>query len=189
MSLVHMARPDKNIYFTEQMVVERPGSPSIDISGQVNRLIIGACRNWSKNVILWNLAADPLYDPHTDNGGCSMCQGAITIDGNTVTRNIAWYTIAHAFKFIRPGSVRIESTARGDKTVALHEDEQRLGAFRAAVVENTNVLPNAAFLTPDGHIVMVVVNDTWSTNSFTIQHNGLFATINLPAGATGTYVW
>ena len=189
MSLVHLARPDKNIYFTEQMVVERPGSRSIDISGQVNRLIIGACRNWSKNVILWNLAADPLNDPHTDNGGCSMCQGAITIDGNTVTRNIAWYTVAHASKFIRPGSIRIQSTARGDRTVALHEDEQRPGAFRAAVVENTNVLPNAAFLTPDGNIVMIVVNDTWQADSFTIQHNGRFASVSLPPGAAGTFIW
>lgn len=189
MSLVHMARPDKNIYFTEQMVVERPGSPSIDISGQVNRLIIGACRNWSKNVILWNLAADPLNDPHTDNGGCSMCQGAVTLDGNTVTKNIAWYTIAHASKFVRPGSVRIASTTRGDRTVALYEDEQRPGAFRAALTENTNVLPNVAFKTPDGSIVMIVVNDTFSAGSFTIQYKGQFATISLPPGAAGTYIW
>ena len=189
LSLVHMARPDKNIYFTEQMVVERPGSPSIDISAQVKRLIIGASRNWSRNVILWNLAADPLNDPHTDNGGCSMCQGAITIDGNTVTRNIAWYTIAHASKFVRPGSVRIASTNRGDKTVALYEDEQRPGAFRAALIENTSVLPNVAFLTPDGRIVVIVVNDTYSTGSFTLQYRGRFATISLPPGAAGTYIW
>ncbi len=189
LSLVHLARPDKNIYFTEQMVVERPGSPSIDISAQVKRLIIGAGRNWSRNVILWNLAADPLNDPHTDNGGCSMCQGGITIDGNTVTRNIAYYTIAHASKFVRPGSVRIASTNRGDKTVALYEDEQRPGAFRAALIENTSVLPNVAFKTPDGSIVMIVVNDTFSTGSFTIQYKGRFATISLPPGAAGTYIW
>jgi len=79
-------RPDKNIYFTEQMVTERPGSPIINITAPVIRLIIGAARNWSRNVILWNLAADPLNDPHTDNGGCSMCQGAVTIDGDKVTR-------------------------------------------------------------------------------------------------------
>ncbi|MBN2665285.1 MAG: glucosylceramidase [Bacteroidales bacterium] len=189
LSLVHMARPDKNIYFTEQMVVERPGSPSIDISAQVKRLIIGAGRNWSRNVILWNLAADPLNDPHTDNGGCSMCQGGITIDGNTVSRNIAYYTIAHASKFVRPGSVRIASTDRGEKTVALYEDEQRPGAFRAALIENTSVLPNVAFKTPDGSIVMIVVNDTFSTGSFTIQYKGRFATISLPPGAAGTYIW
>jgi glucosylceramidase len=130
LSLVHIARPDKNLYFTEQMVTERPGSTEINIANPVKNLILRTTRNWSRNVILWNLAADPLNDPHTDNGGCSMCQGAITINGDIVTRNIAWYTVAHASKFVRPGSVRIISTNRGDKTVGLYEDEQRPGVFR-----------------------------------------------------------
>lgn len=189
MSLVHMARPDKNIYFTEQMVTEKPGSADIGIAAQVKRLILGAARNWSRNVILWNLAADPLNDPHTDNGGCSMCQGAITIDGNRIARNLAYYTVAHASKFVRPGSVRIASTTRGDKSVALYEDEQRPGVFRTAVTENTDLLPNVAFKTPEGQIVLIVVNDTWSVSSFTIQYKGQFATIRLTPGAAGTFVW
>jgi glucosylceramidase len=189
LSLMHSARPDKNLYFTEQMVVERPGSPEISIVNPVKNLILRTTQNWSKNVILWNLAADPLNDPHTDNGGCSMCQGAITINGDTVTRNIAFYTVAHASKFVRPGSVRIASTNRGDKTVGLYEDEQRPGVFRTAINENMEILPNVAFRTPDGKIVLVVVNDTFSANSFTIQWNGKFAGVRLKPGAVGTYVW
>ncbi|MGQ8335523.1 glycoside hydrolase family 30 protein [Sunxiuqinia sp. A32] len=189
MSLVHLARPDKNIYFTEQMVTERPESPEINIINPVKRLVLGASLNWSRNLILWNLAADPLNDPHTDNGGCSMCQGAITIDGNEVIRNIAYYTIAHASKFVRPGSARIVSTNRGDKTVHLYEDEQRPQVYRTGVVEDTQVLPNVAFSTPEGKIVLIVVNDTWNSNSFKVQYKGEFANIPLPAGAVGTYVW
>lgn len=189
MSLVHMARPDKNLYFTEQMVTEKPGSPAINITAPVKRLIIGATRNWSRNVILWNLAADPLNDPHTDNGGCSMCQGAITLDGDKVTRNIAFYTVVHASKFVRPGSVRIASTNSGDNTISLTEDEERPGLMRSTVIENTQVLPNAAFRTPDGKIVLIVANDTWSVNSFKIQYRGLFARVQLNPGAVGTYVW
>lgn len=189
MSLVHQARPDKNIYFTEQMVTERPDSPEIDIVSPVKRLVVGVTRNWSRNVILWNLAADPLNDPHTDNGGCSMCQGAITIDGDNVSRNVAYYTIAHASKFVRPGSVRIVSTNRGDKTVHLYEDEQRPGVYRTGVVENTDVLPNVAFKTPDGKIVLIVTNDTWNSSSFKIQYKGQFANLRLAPGAVGTYVW
>jgi len=189
MSMVHQARPDKNLYFTEQMVTEKPGSSTINISAQVKRLIIGATSNWSRNVILWNLAADPLNDPHTDNGGCSMCQGAITIDGNKVIRNIAFYTIAHASKFVRPGSARIASTNNGDNTISLTEDEEHPGIMRATVVENTQVLPNVAFKTPDGRIVLIVANDTWSVNSFKVQYNGAFARIELKPGAVGTYVW
>jgi glucosylceramidase len=189
MGMVHLARPDKNLYFTEQMVTEDPGSPTIDITDPVKRLIIGAPRNWSKNVILWNLAADPLNDPHTDNGGCSMCQGAITIDGDKVTRNIAFFTVAHASKFVRPGSVRIASTNPGDNTISLTMDEAQPGIFRVTVIENTLVLPNVAFKTREGRIVLIVANDNWSVNTFNIQYKGQFVTIQLQPGAVGTYVW
>ncbi len=189
LSLMHTARPDKNLYFTEQMVVERPGSPEINIANPVKNLILRTTQNWSRNVILWNLAADPLNDPHTDNGGCSMCQGAITINGDIVSRNIAYYTMAHASKFVRPGSVRIASTNRGDKTVGLYEDEQRPGVFRTAIIENMEILSNVAFRTPGGKTVLIVVNDTYSANSFTIQWNGKYAGIRLNPGAVGTFVW
>lgn len=189
MADLHVARPDKNLYFTEQMVVERPGEKTINIAAQVKRLIIGTTRSWSRNVILWNLAADPKNDPHTDNGGCSMCQGALTLDGDNVTRNLAYYNIAHASKFVRPGSVRIGSTNTGDKAVALTQDEETQGIRRAAIIENSPVLPNVAFRTPDGKIVLIVVNDTYAVSSFRIQYNGMLASVRLSPGAAGTYVW
>ena len=189
MSKVHVARPDKNVYFTEQMITERPGSPTINIAASVKRMIIDTTRNWSRNVILWNLAADPRNGPHTDNGGCPVCQGAITIDKDAVSLNLAYYTIAHASKFVRPGSVRIASTTRGDQTVALTEDEERPGVKRIAVIENTQVLPNVAFRTPEGKIVLIVANDTASINSFAVQYEGQLANIRLNPGAVGTYVW
>jgi glucosylceramidase len=189
MSIVHMAWPDKNLYFTEQMVVEPPGTKTINICDQVLRLIISTTRNWSRNVILWNLAADPKNDPHTDNGGCSMCQGAITIDGDIVSRNIAWYTIAHASKLVVPGSVRIGSTYEGDETVSLTEDEERPGIKRATVIKNTQVLPNVTFRRPDGKFVMIVANNTFSVNAFTIRFRGENASFRLMPGAVGTYMW
>ena len=189
MSQVHMARPDKNIYFTEQMITERHGATTLNIAASVKRMLVDTTRNWSKNVILWNLAADPNNDPHTGNGGCSMCQGAITIDKDAVSLNLAYYTIAHASRFVRPGSVRIGSTNRGDQTVSLTEDEERPGLKRMAVIENTPVLPNVAFRTPEGKIVLIVVNDTQAAVSFAIQYQGLSAGVRLNSGAVGTYVW
>lgn len=189
MELVHLSRPDKNLYFTEQMVVEDPNSSEIRIAYNVNRLIIDPMRNWSKNVVLWNLAADPLNDPHTDNGGCSMCQGAITIDGDNVSKNIAYYTIAHASKFIRPGSFRIHSTHTGDRSIHLYEDEQRPEVYRAGLVQNTDLLPNVAFETPENKIVLIVANNQWEASSFKIQYQGKFTKIHLAPGAVGTYVW
>ncbi len=118
-----------------------------------------------------------------------MAKQGITIDGNFVERNLAYYTIAHASKFIRPGSVRIASTNRGDRTVQLHEDEQHPGVNRVAVTENTQVLPNVAFKTPGGKVVLVVVNDTWNEGGFKIQYKGEFANLRLAPGSVGTYVW
>jgi glucosylceramidase len=66
----------------------------------------------------------------TNNGSCSKCQGAITIDGDKVSRNLAFYTVVHASKFVRPGSVRIASTNTGENTISLTEDEERPGLGR-----------------------------------------------------------
>jgi len=152
-------------------------------------MIVDPTRNWSRNVILWNLAADAENKPHTDNGGCPMCQGAITLDKDSVTRNLAWYTIAHAARFVRPGSVRIASLSRGDTAVTLTEDEERPGVKRIAVLDNVQLLPNVAFLTPDNQVVLIVANDTQSTSAFTVQYKGLTANIRLAPGAAGTYLW
>jgi glucosylceramidase len=189
MTLLHNARPDKNLYFTEQMVTERPGSNSIAISAQVKRMIINTTQNWSRNVILWNFAADPNNDPHTDDGGCPICQGALTLDGDKVSRNLAYYVIAHASKFVRPGSVRIGSTNKGDPSVMLSIDEDQPEVFRVAVIKNNDALPNVAFLTPDSKIVLIVANDTFATGSFKVQYRGRYADIRLQPGAVGTYVW
>ena len=189
MTVVHNARPDKHLYFTEQMVTERPGSNTIAIAAQVKRMIINVTQNWSRNVILWNFAADPLNDPHTDDGGCSMCQGAVILDGDKVTRNIAYYVIAHASKFVRPGSVRIASTNKGDMSVLLTTDEEQREVVRVATIKNSDALPNVAFRTPDGKIVLIVVNDTFATSSFRVQYKGEYANIVLQPGAVGTYVW
>ncbi|MCL1821778.1 MAG: hypothetical protein FWG22_03030 [Prolixibacteraceae bacterium] len=189
MSILHNARPDKHLYFTEQMVVERPDSRSIAIASQVKRLIIGAMQNWSRNVILWNFAADPNNDPHTDDGGCPMCQGAVTIDGNKVSKNIAYYVIAHASKFVRPGSVRIASSQQGSPSVALTTDEEQREVVRVAVIENRDVLPNIAFRTPEGKIALIVVNDSYAIRSFKVQYKGQYANLQLEPGSAGTYIW
>jgi glucosylceramidase len=161
---VHNAHPDKNIYFTEQMTVEPENQSTIDIAWPVKRLIIGATRNWSRNVLEWNLAADPEYKPYTDRGGCPSCQGAVTIDKNEVKKNIAYYSVAHASKFVRPGSVRIASN-------------------------NSDTLPNVAFKTPDGKKVLIVANTGDSAQDFNIKYQGKILAVKLDKGSVGTYIW
>lgn len=163
LSEVHNKFPNKNLYFTEQWV-GAPGNLAGDLAWHIRTLIVGASRNWCKTVLEWNLAANPTNDPHTDRGGCDQCLGAITISGNAVTRNPAYYIIAHASKYVRPGSVRIESN-------------------------NLNDLPNVAFKTPEGKKVLIVLNNTEGSKQFNIKSNGKYVTATLDKGAVGTFVW
>jgi len=159
---VHNAYPNKHVYFTEQWV-GGPGNFAEDLKWHVSTLIVGATRNWSRNVLEWNLAADANYNPHTPDGGCTTCLGAFTI-APAVTRNVAYYVIAHASKFVRPGSVRIASTLNA-------------------------TLSNVAFKTPDGKKVLVVMNTASSDQTFNIKYNNKTVTPTLPAGAAATFVW
>jgi glucosylceramidase len=162
MTTVHDAYPTKSVYFTEQWV-GGPGNFASDFSWHIANMTIGGPRNWSKNVLEWNLAADQNYGPHTA-GGCSTCLGAITINGSNVTRNTAYYTVAHASKFVRPGSVRIETNVPSN-------------------------LSNVAFKTPSGQKVLIVQNGSSNSQTFDIQYRGKVVTSTLSGGAVGTYVW
>jgi glucosylceramidase len=162
MGKVHEAHPDRHLYFTEQWTWSK-GEFAGDLRWHVKTLIVGATRNWSRNVLEWNLAADQNFDPHTDDGGCSECMGALTI-GDSVTRNVSYYIIAHASKFVRPGSVRIASN----------------------IVDGMH---NVAFISPEGKKVLVVVNDNDTTKEFGIGWGGRVAKASLPGGAVGTFVW
>ena len=163
LSRVHDAYPGKNLYFTEQWV-SAPGNLRSDLTWHVKNLIIGATRNWSRTVLEWNLTSNPQLQPHTDRGGCDRCLGAVTIDGNKVIRNPAYYIIAHASRFVRPGAVRIASN---------YFDQ----------------LPNVAFKTSAGTIVVIVLNDAPATQTFDISWHGQRCRSQLKNGAVGTYVW
>ena len=159
---VHNAHPDKNVYFTEQWV-GGPSNFAADLKWHVSTLIIGATRNWSRNVLEWNLAADPNYNPHTDKGGCTSCLGALTI-APAISRNVAYYVIAHASKFVPMGAVRIASNI-------------------------TNNLQNVAFKRPDGKNVLIVCNNNNSETTFNIKYKGKSTATTLDQGAVATYVW
>lgn len=166
MSRMHDEHPDKALYFTEQMVVDHENDETFKIAESVSRLMIGAPRNWSRNVLLWNLAADPKFGPHTTDGGCPVCQGAITLDGDQVTRNLAFYTVAQVSQFVRPGAVRIGSDTSDNAT-----------------------LPNVAFETPDHRTVLLVANTGKSEQTFTVKDRKQMFTARLRAGDVATFVW
>jgi glucosylceramidase len=163
MTQVHDTFPRKNLYFTEQSVTAR-NDDAINLSKPVAEIIIGATRNWSRNVLLWNLAADPSNGPHTDDGGCTFCRGAVTVDSNKVTRLLAYYTLAHASKFVRPNSIRIASNT-------------------------LDSLPNVAFKTPEGKRVLIVSNTSTTAQKFDVRSGTSLFSTSLNAGSVGTYIW
>ena len=190
LSEVHDQFPEKNIYFTEQTVLSRPGSTTFAIARPVAGIMIAAPDNWSRNVLLWNLAADPNNGPHTSNGGCPICSGAITIDGDKVTRLIAYYTEAHASKFVPPGSVRIDS---GESPTLDLNRRHATDAGRAAnpdlATPADKPLPHVAFRTPDKHHVVIVSNTSPDQRTVTLRFGRKQAEATLPAGSVATYVF
>ncbi|QNL52286.1 glucosylceramidase [Olivibacter sp. SDN3] len=162
LSEVHKAHPEKQLYFTEQWV-GGPGDFSKELQWHVSNLIIGATRNWSRNVLEWNLAATSDYKPHTD-GGCTSCLGALSIDGEKIQRNVAYYIVGHASKFVPDGSKRIGSN----------------------VIDG---LANVAFITPENKKVLVIVNDDDKNRSFNIEYHNKYVETSLASGAVMTYIW
>ncbi|MDP4262767.1 MAG: glycoside hydrolase [Bacteroidota bacterium] len=162
LTTVHNAYPDKQVYFTEEWTGAN-ASFGGDLQWHLQNVIIGSMRNWSKVALEWNLANDPAYNPHTP-GGCTECKGAVTINGSSYTRNVGYYNIAHASKFVPAGSVRIASN-------------------------NIGSITNAAFKTPAGKKVVVAVNTGTSMYNFNIRFNGKWISASLPAGGAGTYTW
>jgi glucosylceramidase len=160
---VHDAFPKKNLYLTEQSVTEWRSGP-LGIAEPVRSVMIGATRNWCRNVLLWNLAADPHNGPHTNNGGCTGCSGAITLDGDSATRNVAYYVLEHFSQFVPPGSVRVASS----------EMEQ---------------LASVAFVTPQHKVVLVVSNTANFPKSFAVKYHDTFFETMLPSESVGTFVW
>ncbi|MFY9683201.1 MAG: glycoside hydrolase family 30 beta sandwich domain-containing protein [Candidatus Sulfotelmatobacter sp.] len=160
---VHDAYPKKNLYLTEQSVTQWRSGP-LGIAEPVRSVMIGATRNWCRNVLLWNLAADPQNGPHTNNGGCTGCSGAITLDGDSATKNVAYFVVEHFSQFVPPGSVRVASS----------EMEQ---------------LASVAFLTPQHKVVLVVSNTANFPKSFAVKYHDTFFQTTLPSESVGTFVW
>ena len=162
LSTVKNAHPSKNIYFTEQWTGSK-GSFDGDLKWHVKNVLLGALQNHSKIVLEWNLANDGSFGPHTP-GGCTECKGALTIDGATVIRNVAYYIIAHAAKFVPAGSVRVQSN-------------------------RTRNIETVAFLTPKGDTILILLNNGTVMDQLNIGHRNQWFDLALKAGDVATIVF
>jgi glucosylceramidase len=163
LSTVHNLFPNKNVYFTEQWT-SSTGGFSGDLDWHVKNVIIGSMRNWSKTALEWNVANDASFGPHTP-GGCTQCKGAITINNATgYDKNVAYYIIAHASKFVPVNSQRIEST-------------------------QSDNLSTVAFKTPAGKMVLIVQNSNSTDKAFNIKYNQKTASVKIAGSSVATYIF
>jgi glucosylceramidase len=162
---VHDAYPGKDTWFTECSGGQWSTKFDHNLQYFVRTLIIGTTRGWAKGVSLWNLALDEHYGPH--KGGCGDCRGVVTINSKTgaVTRNVEYYALAHASRFVRPGARRIASTSgRGG-------------------------LDTVAFRNTDGAIALLVANPAAKPRAFSVRVGASSFGYLLPAGSVATFTW
>jgi len=161
---VHDAYPDKDAWQTECSGGEWSPKWSDSLGWMTEKLIIGATNHWARGSLTWNLALDPAHGPH--HGGCAECNGVVTIDPATgkVTRNVEYYVLGHASRFVLPGAYRVASKPR------------------AAAIEV------AAFLNPDGSRVAILHRNS-GEGPVTVALDGERYSVALPTGSVATLRW
>lgn len=163
---VHDAHPDKDTWFTECSGGEfNPRWNEYQV-WMARHVLIGSTRAWARGVLMWNLALDEKHGPH--KGGCSDCRGVVTIDSasGAVTRNLEYYVLGHASRFVRPGAQRIASTTLPGEIESV--------AFRNA---------------DDGSLVLIALNPSRQERRFTLRHGELGAAYTLAPESLATLVW
>jgi len=163
-SPVHEAYPDKDAWLTECSGGEWSPKFAEVLGWMTDKLIIGASNNWSRGTLLWNLALDPIHGPHT--GGCADCRGVVTIDptSGAITRNVEYYVLGHASRFVLPGAYRVSAVKHGDEVEA------------------------AAFVNPD--VTRIAILYRKSGEGFvTIAMDGERYSVALPNGSVATLRW
>lgn len=159
---LHANHPDKGIWETEASsgCVLGQHSPADELIIDMQRLIIGATRNWFKSIVKY-----PLFNWNPDTS--AECWGVMWVDsGNqTAIPQTAYYSLGHASKFVRTGAYRIESNT----------------------FENN--LENVAFKNPDGSIAVVVANIQGSAQTFKVKWGNESVTYSLPGRSVVTLTW
>jgi glucosylceramidase len=160
---IHNQFPGVNAYDTEHS----GGTWIANQQDEDMRNLIDYTRNWGRSWVKWSLAVDQHMGPH--NGGCDVCTGLITVHNGDnrsgqVDYTIEYYTMGHLTKFVRPGAVRIDSTANG-------------------------AVPNVAWKNPDGSKALIAYNATGGNQSIKVNWGGQSFTYTLPAKTSATFTW
>src|SRR4051794_10226100 len=160
---VHNQYPSVNAYMTEHSGGTWVSNQQAEDMGD----LVDYFRNWGRSWTKWSLAVDEAMGPH--NGGCGTCTGLVTVHRNDSRRGqvdytVEYYTMGHLTKFVKPGAVRIDSSANG-------------------------TVPNVAFKNGDGSKALIAYNTSGSTQSIKVNWGGQSFTYSLPTKTSATFTW
>jgi glucosylceramidase len=163
-SQVRDAHPDKDVFLTECSGGGWAPKWGETLGWMTENLIIGSSRHWSRGTLLWNLALNENDGPH--KGGCGNCRGIVTIDSRSgaITRNVEYYVLGHAARFVRRGAFRIASN-------------------------QTDSISNVAFSNPDGSLAMIAFNKSAQPGQLRVRQGAAGFNLTLPPGEVVTLVW
>jgi glucosylceramidase len=164
-AVLHDKFPDKDTWFTECSGGRWSPDWAKNLQYFTKTLVIDTTRGWARGVLFWNLALDEKDGPHL--GGCKDCRGVVTIDSTTgaVTRNVEYYALAHASRFVLPGARRIASS------------------------EEAGGLANVAFRNPDGSVALLVANGEAAARSFAVKVGKQSFRYTMPAASVASFTW
>ncbi|MHC5096700.1 MAG: glycoside hydrolase family 30 protein [Planctomycetota bacterium] len=161
---VHDAFPTTNLLFTEGCQEGGVRLGAWDLGERYAHDIIGDLNNWTVGWVDWNMVLDERGGPnHVDN----LCDAPVIADTtrNDVYYQNSFYYLGHFSKYIRPGAVRVGSSATNE------------------------ALEVTAFKNPDNSIAVVVMNRTDEAINFNLKANGKTAVSSSPAHSIMTMVY
>ena len=130
---------------------------------------MGPLQNWGSGSIAWTLAADKNNGPHI-YGGCSQCQGLVTVnDDGTYTLNTAYYMMAQFSRYMPRGSIVVPVVGGGSNS--------------------NGTVQSIATVNPNGSRTVVMLSTF--TNSVFMQLNTTSGTVwsgSLPGQSVTTWV-
>ncbi|WP_314588863.1 glycoside hydrolase family 30 protein [Paenibacillus terrigena] len=162
---VHELFPNNHLLFTEGCQEGGIKLGEWFTGERYGRNMIGDLNNWTEGYLDWNIVLDETGGPNHVNNLCDAPIIADTVT-DTLHYNSSYYYIGHFSKFIRPGAVRI--------------------GLKAA--QNPDGIYATAFRNTDGHIAVVVMNESEQKYAFTLGHGECIASHTLPAHSIATYV-
>lgn len=161
---VHNVFPGTNLLFTEGCQEGGVRLGAWDLGERYAHDIIGDLNNWTVGWTDWNMVLDERGGPnHVDN----LCDAPVIADTlrNDVYYQSSFYYMGHFSKYIRPGAVRIGSTA------------------------NHVSLETTAFKNTNGSVAVVVMNRSNAEIPFHLKIDGKAAACASPAHSIMTMIY